>query len=104
MYYWSEGAVYRHIDGVGDPIVVDGVPNFGSWSPWEHGIVYLEEVAGGRRIVAMDERTGQISPLVEQTEDRPLSRTLAASTDGRWVYYTQLDRSGSDVMAVDLRR
>jgi Tol biopolymer transport system component len=43
--------------------------------------------------------TGNLTPII--TTDKPFSAGLSISPDGRWLIYTQVDRTGRDIMLME---
>jgi dipeptidyl aminopeptidase/acylaminoacyl peptidase len=69
------------------------------WVPDQNGI-YFAEPAG--RISYHRFATGTTTPIVTiADEPRIFNPALALSHDGRWLLYSQIDRSGADIVLVE---
>jgi len=69
------------------------------WVPDHHGIYFI---APARRIAYYRFATGDITPIAALAKEPGVFNTgLALSPDGRWLLYSQLDRSGADILLVE---
>jgi Tol biopolymer transport system component/serine/threonine protein kinase len=99
----SQAGLYRMpvVGGAEEAVLADlKAGMWGYWAPGADGVYFAEASAlyrldaGGRRLkVAAVEKA-----LV------PGDSALSLSPDGRWLLYTQLDQSGSDIMLADFAR
>ena len=103
IYYARNDSVWSVSAKGGDEVLVlNGVPDaeFAHWVPTRYGLYFLAQERGKAVLKFFDFRTRSISNImpVEKAWD---AAALAASSDGRWLFFDQLDYSGSDLMVVD---
>jgi Tol biopolymer transport system component/DNA-binding winged helix-turn-helix (wHTH) protein len=96
--------IYKVPTGGGEEVTVLEMPEPPPWGYWivvEKGIYFL--VRGKPPAIKfLDFATGKVIEI--STMERPPLTSdggLAASPDGQWLLYTQLDNSGSDIMIVN---
>ncbi|MBI3473882.1 MAG: serine/threonine-protein kinase [Candidatus Solibacter usitatus] len=83
----------------GDETALSGIPAAAYFDIARHGIYFLPRIGPGSKVQFFRFADRTIQTLV--TPPRPLSFGLSASPDGRWILFTQLDHSGSDLMLVE---
>ena len=89
--------------------LVIGPPNHVQQKGWTlipDGIIFTERAGGGqsstlRAYQFSTTRTRLIAPLVEGFEGNR-EYGVSVSADAEWVLYSQLDRSGSNIMVADI--
>ncbi len=89
--------------------LVIGPPNHVQQKGWTlipDGIIFTERAGGGkssalRAYQFSSKRTRLIVPLPEGFEGNR-EYGISVSSDAQWVLYSQLDRSGSNVMVADI--
>ena len=91
---WSTG-----VNGGAETRLLGPIHSWAGWVPDHHGIYFIEPA---RRIAYYRFATGDITPIAALAkEPGPFNTGLALSPDGRWLLYSQLDRSGADIMLVE---
>ena len=68
----------------------------------ERGIYFANRAAASRSTIEFfDFATGEVKRIWQP--EAPIHRVygVAISPDGRWILYTQVDQSGSDIMLVE---
>ena len=91
---WSTG-----VNGGAETRLLGPIHSRAGWVPDHHGIYFIEPA---RRIAYYRFATGDITPIAALAkEPGVLNAGLALSPDGRWLLYSQLDRSGADIMLVE---
>jgi Tol biopolymer transport system component/DNA-binding winged helix-turn-helix (wHTH) protein len=79
--------------------VLGPIRSGGSWVPGQDGIYFIEPAG---RIAYHRFATGTTTPIVTIAGDLRLHNpSLALSPDGRWLLYSQVDRSGADIVLVE---
>lgn len=76
----------------------------GNWALTDQGICVIGKGSAGPAIKFYDFDTHQLTTIREFGREVLLDYTQSAitvSSDGRWILYTQIDQSGSDLMLVD---
>jgi Tol biopolymer transport system component/DNA-binding winged helix-turn-helix (wHTH) protein len=91
---WSTG-----VNGGAETRLLGPIHSEAGWVPDHHGIYFI---APARRIAYYRFATGDITPIAALAKEPGVLNTgLALSPDGRWLLYSQLDRSGADIMLVE---
>jgi Tol biopolymer transport system component/DNA-binding winged helix-turn-helix (wHTH) protein len=74
-----------------------------SWAVVEQGIYFITAETPDRPLIEFFSfATGRVTQVA--TLDRPITRNIpgiSVSPDGRWLLYTQIDQSGSDIMLME---
>ena len=88
------------MNGGAETRLLGPIHSWSGWVPDHHGIYLIEPV---RRIAYYRFATGAITPIAALAKEPPsvFNVGLALSPDGRWLLYSQLDRSGADIMLVE---
>jgi hypothetical protein len=77
------------------------VRSFTDWALGEDGIFFLDRRALPVTIKFFDFRTKQIRQIVALSKPASDWGGLSISSDGKWLAYSQLDDTPSDIMLVD---
>jgi Tol biopolymer transport system component len=97
--------IWRTPVGGGDEIQILQEGGMGAWALTGDGICLIDKRSPGAAIKFYDFDTHQLTTLREFGRDvlfdPSTSTAIAVSPDGRWILYTQVDQSGSDLMLVD---
>lgn len=107
--YYAKG---RDVDGLWQVPVAGGtetplIPQLkaGSWGYWaagDRGIYLIDTVQGRTDVYLYRFQTKSIERLVSLTKQPPFGDSgFSISNDARWMIYTQVDHSGSDIMLVE---
>jgi len=110
IFYYAKG---RAVPGIWQIPVTGGEETLlfnhhkaGYWRLWtvaEKGIYFATANAPARPVIEFfNFATGKLTPVA--TLDKPLSRSdpgLTLSPDRRWLLFTQMDQSGSDIMLAE---
>jgi len=102
VFYWYNGGVWSvPADGGEEKLILDEDIGVFQWRTWNGKIVYIRQSESGPSIVLFDYERQERTTLHTFEPQTQLGTDLAVSADGRWVLYTQLDQSGSDLMLVE---
>jgi eukaryotic-like serine/threonine-protein kinase len=107
VYYakWGEHGIWKVPVAGGGEIRVFDRGGQGVWALTVQGICFFDlSRATGTALKFYNFGTGKVTLLREFSKETSVDETSAALTvspDGRWILYTQLDQSGSDLMLVE---
>ena len=75
----------------------------GSWAVWEGGVYFVDPEARTRRsIECYSFATGRTTRVATiEKELYWIAASLAATSDGRWILYVQVDQTESDIVLVE---
>ena len=87
------------VNGTGETRLVGPIRSPVAWVPGREGIYFIEP---GGRISYYQFATRMTTPIATlANEPSTFTPGLTLSPDGRWLLYTQMDRSGADIMLVE---
>jgi len=89
-------------DGGDETLVLGGIPEAEAahWVPANGGLYFLERKNVRAELKFLDFKTGRISPMMPVEKPWDVS-ALAVSSDGRSLFFDQIDESGSDLMLIE---
>ena len=106
LFFHRRGMIWRLGGGDTEPVPLLQHNGF-DWIPWVGKLVFLNrnpDNPSPPSVDVFDYATESTSTLVELQDLGPIrgfTMGLSMSTDGRWIFYHQLDTAGSDIMLVE---
>ncbi len=93
------------VEGGEESLILDQL-QAGYWDSWavvEEGIYFIDRETKPHATIKFFSFASRRVTQITAIEKNPIPRgpRLAVSPDGRWILYTQLDQSGSDIMLVE---
>jgi hypothetical protein len=89
------------VEGGEERQVLGDLSHWASFAVVDQGVYFIPrfEWAAGSSIQFFNFANEKIRPIA--ATERPVSRGLSVSPDGRWILYSQGDQGGSDLMLVE---